>query len=49
MTLSRHFRCGSSASVRCRRHFLECHECGAGFAGIIDPYDEELLLSELQG
>ena len=28
---------------------LECHECGARLAGIIDPYDDELLLSELEG
>ncbi len=28
---------------------LECQECGARLAGIIDPYDEELLLSELEG
>jgi hypothetical protein len=27
---------------------LECHECGARLAGIIDPYDDELLLSELE-
>jgi hypothetical protein len=28
---------------------LECHECGARLAGIIEPYDDELLLSELEG
>jgi hypothetical protein len=28
---------------------LDCHECGARLAGIIDPYDNELLLSELEG
>jgi hypothetical protein len=28
---------------------LECHECGGRLAGIIDPYDDELLLSELEG
>jgi hypothetical protein len=28
---------------------LECHECGARLAGIIDPLDDELLLSELDG
>ena len=27
---------------------LECKECGTQLAGIIDPYDEELLLSELE-
>jgi len=31
------------------RYNLECHECGARLAGIIDPYDDELLLSELEG
>jgi hypothetical protein len=25
---------------------LECHECGASLAGIVDPFDETLLLSE---
>ena len=28
---------------------LECHECGARLAGIIDPLDDDLLLSELDG
>ena len=28
---------------------LECDECGARLAGIIDPYDDELLLTELEG
>jgi hypothetical protein len=28
---------------------FECHECGARLAGIIDPLDDELLLSELDG
>jgi hypothetical protein len=28
---------------------FECDECGALLAGIIDPYDNELLLSELGG
>jgi hypothetical protein len=36
-------RCGFES------YSLECHECGAELAGIIDPYDEELLLSELEG
>ncbi len=27
---------------------LECNECGAKLAGIIDPNEEELLLSELE-
>jgi hypothetical protein len=36
-------RCGFES------YSLECHECGAGLAGIIDPYDDELLLSELEG
>jgi hypothetical protein len=27
---------------------LECKECGTQLAGIIDPNDEELLLSELE-
>jgi hypothetical protein len=26
---------------------LECHECGASLAGIVDPFDETLLLSEI--
>ncbi len=28
---------------------LECKECGTRLGGIIDPYDEKLLLSELEG
>ena len=28
---------------------VECHECGARLAGIIDPLDDELLLSERDG
>jgi hypothetical protein len=28
---------------------LECHACGAPLAGIIDPADDALLLSELPG
>jgi hypothetical protein len=27
---------------------LECEGCGALFAGIIDPYDETLLLSQMK-
>ncbi len=27
---------------------LECVECGGLLGGIIDPYDETLLLSELE-
>jgi len=26
---------------------LECHECGASLAGIVDPFDETLLISEI--
>jgi hypothetical protein len=26
---------------------LECHECGASLAGIVDPFDETLLISEM--
>ncbi len=26
---------------------LECKECGVPFAGIIDPFDDTLLLSEM--
>jgi hypothetical protein len=26
---------------------LECHECGARLAGIIDPLDDELLVTPL--
>jgi hypothetical protein len=28
---------------------LDCVECGTPLAGIIDPYDEALLLSEIAG
>jgi hypothetical protein len=27
---------------------LECSQCGASLAGVIDPYDGELLLSTLE-
>ena len=26
---------------------LECEKCGAAFAGIVDPFDDTLLLSEM--
>lgn len=26
---------------------LECEECGVPFAGIVDPFDDTLLLSEM--
>ena len=26
---------------------LECRECGASLAGIVDPFDDTLLISEL--
>ena len=26
---------------------FECKECGAALAGIVDPYDDTLLLSEM--
>jgi hypothetical protein len=26
---------------------LECHQCGASLAGIVDPFDDTLLISEL--
>jgi len=26
---------------------LECKECGVPFAGIVDPFDDTLLLSEM--
>jgi len=26
---------------------LECKECGAPFAGIVDPFDDTLLLTEM--
>jgi hypothetical protein len=29
-----------------KSHSIECETCGVRFAGIIDPYDEALLLSE---
>ena len=32
-----------------KSYSLECHECGARLAGIIDPLDDELLLSERDG
>jgi len=28
---------------------FECDECGARLAGIVDPHDNALLLSELEG
>jgi uncharacterized Zn finger protein len=28
---------------------LECKECGAVLAGIIDPYDDALLLAQVAG
>jgi hypothetical protein len=30
-------------------HFLKCNQCSAWLIGIIDPYDEALLLTELKG
>jgi uncharacterized Zn finger protein len=30
-------------------YFLKCNDCGAWLVGIIDPYDETLLLTELVG
>ena len=30
-------------------YFLKCNECGVWLIGIIDPYDEALLLTELKG
>ena len=29
------------------RYSLECNECGASLAGIVDPFDDTLLLSEM--
>ena len=26
---------------------LACHECGASLAGVVDPFDDTLLISEL--
>ena len=26
---------------------LECHDCGASLAGIVDPFDDALLISEM--
>ena len=28
---------------------LDCMECGAPLAGIVDPYDDALLLAEIAG
>jgi len=28
---------------------LKCHQCGAQLVGVIDPLDDQLLLSELEG
>jgi len=28
---------------------LECDQCGAQLVGVIDPLDDQLLLSELEG
>lgn len=30
-------------------YHLECRQCGSSLGGIVDPYDETLLLSELSG
>jgi uncharacterized Zn finger protein len=30
-------------------YFLKCNQCGVWQIGIIDPYDETLLLAEIQG
>ena len=30
-------------------YFLKCNQCSAWLIGIIDPYDEALLLTELKG
>jgi hypothetical protein len=30
-------------------YFLKCDQCGAWLIGIIDPYDETLLLTEIEG
>jgi len=30
-------------------YFLKCDQCGVWLIGIIDPYDETLLLTELKG
>lgn len=38
----------ASTAADFERYSLECKECGTQLAGIIDPYDEELLLTELE-
>jgi uncharacterized Zn finger protein len=30
-------------------YFLKCDQCSAWLIGIIDPYDETLLLTEIEG
>jgi uncharacterized Zn finger protein len=30
-------------------YFLRCNQCGVWLIGIIDPYDEALLLTEIEG
>jgi uncharacterized Zn finger protein len=30
-------------------YFLKCSQCGVWLIGVIDPYDETLLLTELKG
>ena len=30
-------------------YFLKCNQCGVWLIGIIDPYDEALLVTELKG
>ena len=49
----------SASFVFCRSHkpfidacgfesyTLECNECGASLAGIVDPFDETLLISDM--
>ncbi len=40
-SLSRIDACGFES------YSLECKECGVPFAGIVDPFDDTLLLSEM--
>jgi hypothetical protein len=30
-------------------YFLKCNQCGSWLIGVIDPYDETLLLTEIEG
>ena len=46
------FRRGRTSQIdKCgfESYSVECRECAARLVAIIDPYDDELLLSEVEG